>query len=314
MVGADSRTRILAQRLAPGSPFAPGPFTIHGWAASSGGADRREAEAQAAAAGTPVAATWEELATEPAVRAVYVGGPHADRARVAATALEAGKAVLCPLPLAVDREGLETITAAVAKGGGILLAPSDLGASLAGRGGLAAVRNGELGALHAIFLASRVGGGTGGDLLDELGWEALDFILACAGSGWQRAYAASSGPEATLFDLRLDGDVLVTGELSRLLPAPLAAAGQEVEVEIAGADAALRIEPYRRTVDVFRSEGSERRHWPTRPVIAMLEDLAAAIAVGKGDSEVLPRQRTVLEVMAALRAALNRRDAVAAGS
>ena len=321
IIGADARTRSLAERLRPESPFHPGPFALKAWAGSPAGGDADEVAAQARLAGVPVVASWQEAATA-AADAVFVAGSLAGRAHAVAAALGAGKPVLCPPPVALTAAELTEVEAAGRATGAILLSPSDLSASIAGRRALASVQAGDLGRLHAIFLASRLprsAAADGADVLDELGWEALDFLAACVAEPCTRAYATGGDlfgtgagkADTVLANLRFAGDTIVTLELARSLPPTLAAAGPEVEVELAGTDAALRVEPYRRLVEVFGASGSaERRHWPTRPVLAMLEDLQAAMEGGSADAGAIARHRAALAMHAALRASLDRRDVV----
>jgi predicted dehydrogenase len=325
VVGADARTNALAERLAPDSPFREGPFAIAAWAVSPAGDDAAEVATQARRAGAPVAASWRQAAAGDA-DAVFVGGPRAGRAEAVTAALGAGKAVLCPPPVALDAASWAEVEAARRSTGAVLLVLSDLAAGLPGRRALASVQAGELGRLHAVFLASRTGrdGATdGSDVLDELGWEALDYLAACVGAPCERVcatggslFGAGTGTDTVLANLRFAGETIGTLELARSLPAALAAAGPEVEVELAGTEAALRVEPYKRTVEVFGPEpqpGARRRHWPAHAVAAMLEDLRSALEGGPADPDALTRQREVLAMHAALRASLQHRDVVRVG-
>jgi predicted dehydrogenase len=313
IIGADARTRALAGRLSPSAPFHAGPFAIRRWAGSPAGGDGEEAAAQAMAASVSLASSWRDALD---ADAVFVAGPAAGHAQAVVAALSAGRPVLCPLPLGVSASELAEVEAARRGSGAVLLSPSDLSASTAGRRALESVRAGELGQLHAVFLASRTGPAAG-DVLDDLGWEALDFLAACVAAPCTRVYATGGSlfgapGDALLANLRFAGDTIVTLELSRGLPPALAAAGPEVEIELAGVEAALRVEPYRRTVAVYRGAGAERRHWPARPVVAMLEDLQAAMkgTAGPADGDVIARQRAALAMHTALRASLSGRDVV----
>ncbi len=306
IIGADARTRALADRLSPSAPFHAGPFAIRRWAGSPAGGDGDAAAAQARVASVPFAASWREVLD---ADAVFVAGPAAGHAQAVVAALSAGKPVLCPVPLGVTAAELAEVESAQRGSGAVLLSPSDLTASTAGRRALASVEAGDLGKLHAVFLASRTGPAAG-DVLDDLGWEALDFLAACIGAPCTRAYATGGSlfgapADAVLGNLRFAGDTIVTLELSRGLPPALAAAGPEVEVELAGTEAALRVEPYRRIVDVYSGAGAERRHWPARPVVAMLEDLQAAMEGGPTDGATIARQRAALGMHQALRASLS---------
>jgi predicted dehydrogenase/threonine dehydrogenase-like Zn-dependent dehydrogenase len=68
----------------------------------------------------PLATTdWRALATGDEVDALVIATPHAEHAEMAATALEAGKAVFVEKPLAIDWSGLARVRAAAS--GGLLL-------------------------------------------------------------------------------------------------------------------------------------------------------------------------------------------------
>jgi len=64
---------------------------------------------------------WRELVASDDVDALVVATPHAEHAAIAAAGLRAGKAVFVEKPLAIDREGLAEVEAAVAESGGRLL-------------------------------------------------------------------------------------------------------------------------------------------------------------------------------------------------
>lgn len=63
---------------------------------------------------------WRSELARDDVDAVVVATPHSTHAEIAASALEAGKAVFVEKPLAIDHEGLARVAAA-ARGGGLLL-------------------------------------------------------------------------------------------------------------------------------------------------------------------------------------------------
>lgn len=291
---------------------------------------------------------WREVVTDPEIDAVLVG--HADRdadglradgerndrerARVVAAALESGKAVLCPTPMAMDRAGLEQIEAALRARRGLLVAPGEIAHTPAGGRALALAAGGELGQLHSIYLAIRrpaiprplAEGKTTSGVLHELGWDALDYVLTCAGAPARRVYAttarlfrtqgdtgeATHGDEDTaLLTIRFANDVIATVELARSLPPALPAAGLgEVEADIVGAAAAVRIEPYNTAVRVYGKARTRRRPWLPDPVVSMLDELAAAVNSGRTAVDYLGRARALVELMEAIRRSAATGDAV----
>lgn len=292
LVGEDLRTRALAARLGPGSDFAHGHFRLQAMAPS-----------------------WEEIVRDPAVDAVFVGGIAEGRAAAATAALTAGKHVLCPLPVALTQEELEQVELAQRQGNGVFLAPADLGFTMAGRQALDLLDAGELGSLHAIYCAVRcrmLDPGAAADVLAELGWEALDYILSCTGGSLpERVYAAGgrlfgvgAGLDSLLLTLRFPGDLIATIELAHSLPPDFPAPAGEAEVDLTGATGALRIEPYKVAVSVFGADvppARQRRLWHTQPVVAMLEAFRQAIAEGKTGTEAIARNRALLRLMDAIR-------------
>jgi predicted dehydrogenase len=289
IVGSDERTAALTERFGPASHFAAGPFEL-----------------------VTGVSRWEELAAE-SVEAVYVGGAQERRAATVAAALAAGKHVLCPLPVALTTAELAQVEQAWQTGGGVLLTPSDPGATMAGAEALALRAAGVIGGLHAIFCASRSympEPGAHADVLDRLGWGALDFVLACAdGAAPERLYAAGSrlfgnggGQDTLLLNLRFPGAMIATVELAHSLPREFSAPLGEFEADLTGETGALRVDPLKVAVSLFSAEsGFERRPWHLHPVASMLDSFRAAIISRSLDPALFARNRTLLALMAAIR-------------
>lgn len=313
VIGADARTRALAERLGPSSPFAPGPVILRAWGPSPAGGDEAEASAQATVGGAWFSSRWHDVL--PAVDAIFVGGRAVGRADAVVAGLEAGKAVVCPLPLAKSAAELDRIEAALAQAGGTLLTPTDLRFTLAGAEALEQVAAGEIGRIHGIWAASRrqiPAAGSRVDLLDELGWELLDYVAACAGGPVQRVYAAEA-ENALLLTLRFRGDLIATVELGRTLPREFSAPDGEVELDLTGETGVLRVEPYRHAVTVTGGSvkpGAERRAWHPHPVVEMLEELERAMGAGSRDGSGLARARSVLALMEAVRESVRTGEAI----
>jgi predicted dehydrogenase len=264
VIGADERTEALVERIGAGSTFAHGWFEL-----VAGGSD-----------------------------AVFVGGQLDGRAAAVVSALAAGKHVLCPLPVGLTAAELDAIERARRDGGGLLLAPTDLSETMAGRQGLDLVAAGELGALHAIFLAVQ-----GSDSLAAQQCEAFDYLLSCTGGALPERLYAAAATDALLLTLRFPGDLIATVELNQSLPA---GAPREVEIDLTGQAAALRIEPYKVAISV----NGERRLWHPHPVVAMLERFRGAIERGQAGEDAVARSRKLLTLMEAVRQSLGAGDAV----
>lgn len=314
VIGADSRTRALAERLGPSSPFAPGPVVLVSWGPSPAGNNEAEAAAQASVGGAWFSARWHDVL--PTVDAIFVGGAPEGRAQAVLAGLEAGKAVICPLPLGLSAAELDGIEAALSRGGGILLTPTDLRCTLAGAEGLRQVTGGEIGRIHAIFAASRAQtpslAATAEDILGELGWELVDYVAACAGGPALRVYAAKA-ESALLLTLRFQGDLIATLELGKTLPREFSAPRGEVELDLTGETGVIRVEPYKHAVSIIGSHSTpntERRAWHPHPVVEMLEELESAVKEGRGDEAAVGRSRRLLALMEAVRESLKTGEAI----
>ena len=297
VIGADDRTAALRDRLRPESPFWGGAFSMTHWAPTS---------------------DWQAVVRNPEVEAVYVGGPQRGRAEVAAAALAAGKHVLCPLPVALTADELAEVERAQRESGAVLYCPTDLRASLAGEEALKLVAAGQLGALHAIYLGahSRMPApGAQADVLASLGWEGLDYVLACAAAAPQRVYAVGgrlfgegAGQDSLLVTIRFADEMVATVELAQSLPAEYPAPAPELEVELTGAVGALRVDPNKVAVAVYSPDvaaGEQRRPWQNPPVVAMLEAFQTAVTSrGAFGPNAIAQNRAVVVLMDTVRRSL----------
>ncbi len=302
VIGGGGHARALAEHLAP----LPG-LRLARWGPSPGGADQPAAAALARRAGVGFVPDWREVVREPSIRAVLVLSDAPERALAVETSLGAGKAVLCPAPAARTAAELDRLAGAIRRGHGLLLSPGAIRHTAAGKYALEAAAGGSLGHLHSVYAAARTaarGGANGRGVVDEMGWDLLDFVLGLTNAPVRRLHAAGASFErpgerdiAALI-LRFDDELIATVELARCLPPGIAADCQpEVEIEVVAARQALRIEPYGSAVRVYRAAGNSLRPWLDAPVVSMVQDLAAAIDNGLSESESLDRHRRLVEVM-----------------
>jgi predicted dehydrogenase len=317
VIGVDQRTRVIASRLSAYSPFHAGPIKLATF--STGPADpfADMAGDLARLAGVPLV-DWRSAAGSASSDAVYVGGPYPGRAQVVIAALEAGKPVLCPLPIAISRSELDKIESVLHDG--VLYTPTDLRSSIAGKQALAVATSGRLGALHSIYGAIRARRNTSAeiDVLDDLGWELLDYVHAIAGANIERVYAAGgrlfagSPDDSVMMNIRFTGDILVTLEMARSLP-QAAPKGYEADIEVAGANSAIRVEPYKYDVDIVSEDLTPQvqdHSWHLHPVIEMLEDFETLLVDKKPSRGVIAANRALLRTMTMARKSLDTKDAV----
>ncbi len=174
--------------------------------AAVGSRSRERAEAFAAAHGAPAAwGSYEELAADDSVEAVYVATPHAFHAEHAVLCLEHGKHVLCEKPLALNAAQAERMVAAARRADRLLMEgmwTRFLPAVVRARALLAAGAVGEPRLLQADFgfraafdprgrlFAPELGGGA---LLD-LGVYPVSLAVMLWGEPVRIAAAANLGP------------------------------------------------------------------------------------------------------------------------
>ncbi len=230
--------------------------------------------------------------------ALLVFGDHA----AAVAGLRAGKTVLCAPPAARTQAELAALAEAARAGGGRLLPGGEIVHSETGKRGLATIAAPEFGAVKSIWLAIRQARGGEGDVVEALGWEALDFVLAALPGGFAtvRTNAGAlfgAARDTAVILLRSESDVVVTIELARCLPATLAPPGLgEIEIEVMGAQQSVRIQPGADAVQVWRDDSRRLAPWLDAPVLEMLRRLEA----GTGDG--LDRAARALAVMARISA------------
>jgi predicted dehydrogenase len=303
IIGAGPHARSLLDHQAP-----LGRIRLAGIAASPDGADMASTADLAARAGIAVL-DWTALAVAPALRAILVFAPACERVAPVLTALRAGMIVLCPPPIALSTAELAEITAAEASGGGRILCGGEIVHSQAGRRGLAAMRAPEFGPLRSLYLAIRQPRGGPGDVLDALGWEALDFIGAALPAGVSQVRVNGGALFGSVRDtvvllLRGGDDAVATVELSRCLPPTLPAPGLgEVEIEAFGAHQAVRIEPQASAVRICTDTTLASVPWLDAPVLAMLRAVEHAADHVADREASLPRAAQALATMTAIRAA-----------
>ena len=323
IVGAGRHAAALADYQAP---F--GDVRVARWAASPGGADLSVIRELATRIDAPFARDWEALVRDPDLPAVLVLSESAGASRVAEAALGAGKTVFCAAPAATRPEEANRLAGAATGGHGVLLVGGTIRHSAAGREALRLIRAGELGPLHSLFASVRLPAGGNGDrsssahgpaarakdapVLEEAGWDLLDFIVAATGSQPSRVHAhvdtlfGGGAQDTAVCIVRFDNDLVATIEVARCLPASLAAAADgEVEIEVIGGRQALRLQPGATAVGIY-GRGTSLRPWLDAPVISMLDDLAAATNGGAPNAEGVADVRRMVDLMEAIRAAAAR--------
>lgn len=312
VIGAGRHAAALADHQGP-----LGDVRIARWAASPGGADLSAIRELAIRIEAPFARDWEAVARDPELPAVLVLSEAAGATAAAEAALGAGKVVFCAAPTATRTEEVNRLAGAAAGGGGVLLAGGAIRHSPAGRGALRLIGGDELGPLHSLFGSVRLPMAANGDrspsaqraVLEEAGWDLLDFIVAATPAQPSRVHAqvdalfGSGGPDTAVCIIRFENDLIATIEVARCLPPSIPAAAEgEVEIEVIGGRGAVRLEPAATAVGVY-GVGAALRPWVDAPVISMLNELAAA-AGGRmpGIDGVVDVRRTVA-LMEAIRAA-----------
>jgi hypothetical protein len=223
----------------------------------------------------PDGAPWQAAVANPAVRAVLAFG--AEAAQVASAALLAGKIAVCGPELARDAAAVAALPP------GILLCGGEIVHGEATRRALAAMADPEFGPLRSLYLAIRQPRGMPGDVIEALGPEALEAVLAAIPDEIVQVRVnagALFGAErdSAVILLRSASDVVVTIELARCLPPSLPAPGLgEVEIEAMGAKQAVRAVPHAGAVRIHRDTGSAAVPWLNAPVLDLLRGLEAPV-------------------------------------
>jgi len=315
VIGANRYAASLAEHAAPLSHA-----RVVAVAPSPSGRDRTAAAALARALGAAFARDCDAVARDPALAVVLVASDDPGRAAGAEAALASGKIVVCPAPAATTTEALDRLSAASARGRGVLLAAGEIRHTPAGAHAVRMAAGGELGVLHSAYAAARLpipgGGSDGVSVLDRPGWDVLDALCAALPHPLRRVQATLTSlfgarEDTAVVVARLEHDVIVTIELSRCLPASIPTVPQgEVEIEIIGTGQALRIEPYRTAVRFFGEREAASLPWVDEPVLSMLHE---AVRVAAGETprpNHLEHARRVLAFMQAVRASAARGDTV----
>jgi predicted dehydrogenase len=311
VIGGGDQAAVLADHRAPLPQV-----RIARWA-GGGTQDRAAASALAERLGVPFAAEWEAVAADPGLPGILVLTRDPARPAIVAAALSAGKVVVCPVPAAEHTDDLGRIADARRRGGGALLAAGALRYTSSGRTALRTLADGGLGALQTVYVAARlprpdVAPDPRG-VLDRLGWEVADFLVAAAGTPVVRVQALAGSvfdggaePDTVVLLIRFGGDVLATVELSRCLPRSLPVSVADVEIELVGTGDAMHVDPFRAAVRVYRDDGSTPYPWVDAPVVSMIAEMPAAIEQPAAVPDVLPGLERTLHVMDAARGAIAR--------
>jgi len=287
------------------------------WAASPGGADVPFVREFAARIQVPFSREWEAVARDPELRAILVLGEAGSATAAAEAALGAGKAVFCAIPAATRMEEMNRLTGAASGGRGVFLAGGTVRLSPGGRAALALIGTDGFGPVHSVFASMRLPIAGNGDrltsaqrpVLDDAGWDLLDFVAAAVPAQASRVHAhldalfGSGAMDTAVSIIRFENDVIATIDVARCLPASFgASADGDVEVEVIGGREAVRIEPGATAVRVHAA-GTAVRPWIDAPVISMLSELAAAATGGTPAGDRVAEVRRAVELMEAIRAA-----------
>jgi predicted dehydrogenase len=309
IIGGSGHAHALVDHL----PLLPR-LRLARWTPSPGQQDASQATALAQRAGVGFVSEWQAVAHEPSIEAVLVLSDAPEGTEAVQAALAAGKAVLCPAPAARTEPEVDRLAAAIQRGQGLLFAPGAIRHTPAGRYALRVASNGSLGGLHSIYAAARSGTRDGDrvrDVVEEMGWDIFDFVIALTDAPVRRVHAAAAGlfqeeggVDTAALIVRFDDELVATIELARCLPPGIAAEAEpEVEIEVIAARQALRIEPYRTAVRVYRCGERSLRPWIDAPALSMVQDLIAAIDGEATPRDSIDRQRRLVEVMSRVAAA-----------
>lgn len=291
--------------------------TVARWAGSPGGGDLAVVRELATRIEAPFVREWEAVARDPDLRAVIVLSEAVDATAAVEAALGAGKVVFCAAPAATRMEDVNRLAGARAGGRGILLAGGAIRHSPAGREALRLVTGGDLGPLHSLFASVRLPMTADGErasarqraVLEEVGWDLLDFVAAAGGGEPVRVHAhvdvlfGSGAPDTAVCTIRFANDLIATLELSRCLPPAIPAPPEgEVEIEVIGGREAVRLAPGATAVRVYRA-GTALRPWVDAPALSMLREVVEAARGTAPAADGLAEVRRAVGLMDAIRAA-----------
>jgi predicted dehydrogenase len=275
--------------------------------APDGAAGRDRSAELARYFGASFAPEWRSVAEDPHLPVVLVLGAVEMRTQIVIAALRVGKVVLCPFPAARDAVGLAAVSAARTQGRGILLSLGEIAGTAAGMHVLAALRDERLGTPHSIWAASRSrrGEAVGQGVLEQHGWQVLDFLLAARRDPVLRVHVTlghlfEPGPQedTAVILLRFEQGLVATIELSRCLPPsmPVPAMG-EVEIEVIGAQGVVRIEPYNTGLRVYGDGDVSNHAWVDGSLVRTLPQVAEAVQNGTSDESGLERAGRAIAIM-----------------
>lgn len=295
VVGGGRHAEALAGHNAPFRRF-----RIARWAAA-GSTDADRAAALADRMGVAFSSDWAAVVGDTSLRVVLVLSEDPHRHRVVAEALAAGKAVLCPGPVARPGELADCMTG-LRRSRGLLQVPGELRYAPGARAALECIADGEAGTLHSIYIAARTAGrpddGESSTVIDRLGWDVIDFLLHAADGPVARVhtqagrlFGSGSGADTAVVIIRFESGLIATAELSECLPAVFPAAPADVEIEVVGTRRAIHVEPYQTAVRVYGAAGPSLHPWADPPVLGMVDDLLdvveAETAPAGGEAAVL---------------------------
>ncbi|HEX8290321.1 MAG TPA: Gfo/Idh/MocA family oxidoreductase [Pyrinomonadaceae bacterium] len=269
---------------------------------------RENAEAAAREFGVPfVAGDWREVAAHPEVDLVSIVTPPVTHAEMAAGALEAGKAVLCEKPMAMDAGETRRMCEAARASGSLALIDHELRFLPARRRMRELIQGGELGRVrHAKFLfrgGSRALAETpwswwsderaGGGALGAIGSHAVDALHWLLGTRVSHVSASLAARFAERRDPESGEMRRVTADDEAILLVNFEDGGAAeratgvVSVSLAEAGAPEH------TVEVFGTDGSARldgagRLWRARVGVSAWEGVEteeAPLAEGLRDTE-----------------------------
>lgn len=259
-----------------------------------------------------------DLASDPTVSAIVVDCDVAARANIVVESLAAGKTVVCSFPPSDTPEGLAGVERALASGGTLSIW-HELAALAVSRDALSALRAGSFGVPHSLYVSARLARCESlRGILDDIGWQVLDLVLAIADDLPERVYAtggrlfADAGADDTLtVVMRFPRNLVVTVEMSRCLPATLARPSDaEMEVEIICSDGALRFEPNIASNRVYTSNSASIRPWPDERIQPLIGEIIEIAERGCDPAADLLAVRRALRVRAAIHASKASGEAV----
>jgi predicted dehydrogenase len=223
----------------------------------------------------------------------------------ARAALATGKPTLC-LTLPGELAALDELAALAARHDSTLSLPNELRylpATIALR---EAVARGDTGPIISVFVSWHTREAIG-DPLAVLGPRTLDLLGWCLPGAIERAQVTAGplfGPErgAAALTLRGRDGVVRTVELAAALPEGYAQA-DELLVEVLGAEAALRAEPFNQAITVAGARGQWRQEWGAEAIGPILDGFVSAVRAGQQPPDPPAQLRPTLALLAELRAA-----------